>query len=484
MKLHPLGAGLILTVLALPLPAQTPPRLPAHGPAPLLHVQISGPPGLRVTFYPGSRAGQEYAAFASAGLRPGYVYRVKLTGYPRAPGQAAALYPSLEVLGTLQLPPGLRASDFPVTVHLSADDIDLVLHGALLTKVFALEHPAQAFPTATSAEQPLEVQAPPGTDPVAFARTLGRPLLVVRLGERELTAEELAAQAIPGTVLLPGDRALALPRVRPWVPWACWPVYDPVLGPRPPEEECLHDGGDRGTRAGLDAAGRVRGLDAEDTVAAYSDSLGGRHLAISNRVCVCSPRFVAVRSVTGLEHYDLVMAVGSTEGLRGREMLRVGQGGRVVRQAEQPRGLAGRERPSGIEAAPFGASVVGRLEGLAQVIRVQETGDVTGVPNEVQPPDRPLVLCKSVDRPAAPIGEVVTFTLRYTNTGGQPITDVVVSDSLSGRLEYVPGSWRSDRDAAFTTEQNEAGSLILHWQITGRLLPGQSGLIRFQARIR
>jgi hypothetical protein len=59
-----------------------------------------------------------------------------------------------------------------------------------------------------------------------------------------------------------------------------------------------------------------------------------------------------------------------------------------------------------------------------------------------------------------------------------------VSDSLSPRLEYVPGSAQSDRDAVFTTEQNEAGSLILRWEVSGRLAAGQGGVLRFQARVR
>jgi hypothetical protein len=35
-----------------------------------------------------------------------------------------------------------------------------------------------------------------------------------------------------------------------------------------------------------------------------------------------------------------------------------------------------------------------------------------------------------------------------------------------------------------TVEPNEAGSVIVRWQISGKLLPGQSGVVSFQARIR
>ena len=70
------------------------------------------------------------------------------------------------------------------------------------------------------------------------------------------------------------------------------------------------------------------------------------------------------------------------------------------------------------------------------------------------------------------------------NTGNRAISDVVVSDSLSGRLEYVPGSAKTDRNAVFTMQMNEAGSVVLRWEVGGRLLPGQTGLISFQARVR
>ncbi len=79
---------------------------------------------------------------------------------------------------------------------------------------------------------------------------------------------------------------------------------------------------------------------------------------------------------------------------------------------------------------------------------------------------------------------MVTFYLKYTNQGGLPITDIAVSDSLAGRFEYVPGSAHADRDAVFTTQPNEAGSLIVRWEVAGALPPGQSGTVSFQVRIR
>lgn len=36
----------------------------------------------------------------------------------------------------------------------------------------------------------------------------------------------------------------------------------------------------------------------------------------------------------------------------------------------------------------------------------------------------------------------------------------------------------------FTIQANEAYSAVLRWEVKGEVLPGQSGLIRFQARVR
>ena len=47
-------------------------------------------------------------------------------------------------------------------------------------------------------------------------------------------------------------------------------------------------------------------------------------------------------------------------------------------------------------------------------------------------------------------GDVVTITIKYANTGSKAVSDIVVSDSLSGRLEYVTGSAQSDRPANFS----------------------------------
>lgn len=537
-------AALLVAAWTTELPAAPPLNGPV--PSPVLFVRFAAPAGMRVQFYPGGGQTRTLPAPALAGLRPGYIYRVQLSGFPRQPG--LVLYPSLEVRGSLQLPKASRPWEHPAPLVFTPEDLDHVLRGDLVTKILVLEHPDQAVPQASAPDLPLEIDGGP-RDPMAEARVRGRPVLIVRLGGRDLEADELQRQAVPGTVLLPGDRMLPPPAVPPYMPWACFPMLDPIAGARPPEEECLQDGGDVGVRAGFGPNGEVLGLDPSDTVATYTDSAGRRKLSVSNRICVCVPRFLVVRGVTALVGYSTAVnpvgtlsVQGQTQmraslpsveahqnerlgGVRGRKMssgmfnseapalasrvdvlyanqveLGVGeqlgtsrmllmteeQRTQLARQMEFALGFQRLAGPRGNESIQEGPQAVGKVEGVEIFVGAQDTRDVLACCKEVTPPppDKPLYLYKWADRQSAKVGDVVTFYLKYSNVGGRTITDVSVSDSLTGRLEYIAGSARSDRDAVFTTRLNPAGSQVLTWEIRGPLLATQSGIVTFQARVR
>src|SRR5207253_698298 len=106
---------------------------------------------------------------------------------------------------------------------------------------------------------------------------------------------------------------------------------------------------------------------------------------------------------------------------------------------------------------------VGRVLGLeikASLRSVDAVNARMAGPQPTEPADGPLVIIKWPDKSAVNVGEIVTFYLKYSNTGGQPITNVVVTDSLAPRFEYVKGSTKTDRDAMFTTQPNEVGSSV------------------------
>jgi len=499
-------------------------------------------------------------------MRPGYCYRLRLSNLPGHPG--VSIFPTVEVHGSLKLAPKLNAAHYPAPLVLTEADIESVVAGNLISKVIYLENPDRVPPASSSTsslrkgegkEEPMELNLPPGSDLSLEAQDRGRLMLFVRMGGRLLVSdEELGRTTVPGTILFPGEKGL-MPAAAPPTflisplargGWGgdCRPFYDPRLGPKPLEEECLHDGGDHGNRAGFDANGHLAGVEPEDTVAEYTDSRGQRHVTHSNSVCLCVPRFAVLRCETPLNHYEGVQTVRAArkaqnqglldvqtpplqahqyerlQGTQGRERPSANEGvaaatdlthgevlqaaelalgpiallgtkavltlsererTRLVKQMELARQLSSRESVQG-SASVAGTNVVGRIEAGARIVQAEaETRDLTVCCNEVPcPPDKPLVLIKCADRQSAQVGDVVTFTLKYGNHGGQPITDVAVTDSLTTRLEYVPGSAQSDRPAVFTTQPNEAGSLLLRWEIMGRLLPGASGVVRFQARVR
>ncbi|HEY7313969.1 MAG TPA: DUF11 domain-containing protein [Gemmataceae bacterium] len=547
MKPHASCVAFLLFIpLAMAGPVPMVPSLPGHGPAPLLHVRFLGPPGLRATFYQGRPQGRAFDAPVVVGMRPGYCYRVQLSHLPGHPG--VSIFPTLEVIGSLKLTKHLNAAMYPAPVVLTEADIESVLAGNLVSKVVYLEDPDHAMPTTTPPDLPFELALPPGGNFLGEARERGRPLLIVRMGGRLLVSdEELAHSSVPGTILHPGEKVLWSAAAPPCLYGDGRPFHDPRLGPKPLEEECLNDGGDQGNQAGFDVDGRLAGVEPEDTVAEYTDSHGRRHVTHSNRVCLCVPRFAVIRCEVPLGRYESTVGVSDTrrvqfheglatlmpplqarkyeqlQGARGRERPSINEGvtavlpilrlevlnavevplgpiallgtkevlmlseverTRLLKQLELARQLSSRVNVQGASSV-IGTKVVGSVEGLHTVQAEAETRDLTVCCKEMPcPPDKPLILIKCADRQSAQVGDVVTFMLKYSNHGGKPISDVAVTDSLTTRLEYVPGSSQSDRPAVFTTQLNEAGSLILRWEVTGRLMPGQSGVVRFQARIR
>jgi uncharacterized repeat protein (TIGR01451 family) len=538
----------VLVAVVLTATAQSPalPPLPGRGPAALLFLRFLGPAGMRVTFNPGTRLARSFPAPAAIGVRTGYLIRAQLDHFPGDPNMV--LFPTIEVRGALWLGTKLNAADYPAPVVLTEADLEAIRRGSLVTKAIYLENPDTATPAATKPDAPFEINMPPSKDLLGETFHLGRPVAVIRFGGRGVPAEELARFTVPGTVLLPGEHGLMPAMMPPCLPLADQRFLDPFTGPRPPEEECLRDGGDQGLRAGIGPDGQLRGVDPSDTVAEYTDPAGRRRVVCSNRVCVCVPRFGVLRSETPFSAYDGIVAVTDRRGVTVQDSMKVLVPPQMAGQIEQAKGVKMSERPSVFkgelaigravkveflkadmtEIGPLGAigtqavyqlreqdrlrlvkqlelarelsrregtqenkqvevtSVVGRYQGGPEVVSATaETRDFTVCCNEApRVPDKPLVLYKCADRPAAKVGDVVTFTLRYSNHGGRPLTDVAVSDSLTGRLEYIPSSSGSDHDSVFTMQENEAGSMLLRWEITGKLMPGESGVVHFKARVR
>ncbi len=345
----PRSSFAVLALLAVPLApaAALPPAPPPYGRAPLLHVRLIGPPESHLTFYQG-RLRREYVAPQVVGLRPGYIYRFELSGLPGRPG--VSFFPTLEVRGTLNVPPQVRAAQFPATVVFREADLDAAANGTLVTKVVYLENPTLASPEASKPDEPLETNLPPRDDLVEQAREVGRPVLVVRLGQRPFQVDELMAESVAGTMQLPGEQTLAWPTAPPILPYACFPWYDPILGPRGPEEEFIRDGGDHGLKAGIGPDGRAANVEPEDTVAEWVDAEGHKHVTCSNRVCLLAPRFAVLRSELPVVGTESLTHPGSTRLVEGRVVLQKNTPSLLA--CSRPRTLAGPRGRGLARAAP------------------------------------------------------------------------------------------------------------------------------------
>ena len=76
-------------------------------------------------------------------------------------------------------------------------------------------------------------------------------------------------------------------------------------------------------------------------------------------------------------------------------------------------------------------------------------------------PNPRLRVIKLASTPVAEPGDEVSFTIRFDNVGNQPIGSVQIVDSLTTRLEYVPGSAQCSLNAQFSTQPNEGESLVV-----------------------
>lgn len=461
------------------------PAAPPPSPAPLMFVRFSGPKGAKLTLYRGIDAGKTFDLPTTVGFRPGYSYRLALSDMEGF--KNLVFSPTLEVRGSLLLGPRLQNSDYPAHLHFSEDELQRAASGSFIKKVVTLERVDNAIPVATKPNEPLEIPVAAPRDPYLAAAEQGAPVIVYHLGGRHMTPQEINALAIPGTVLLPGEKVLGLPPVAPYLSWNWCPVHDPVHGPRHPSEfATIWDGGDSGNQAGFNRNNQLKGVDPTDTMAEYFDSKGNKKLAVSNRVGICVPRYIIFKGEYGLAAHAIRQ---NTDAALTAKTMASNTGQATIKQQWQHQhseGLGTRLRLSGTYQS-LTTSIIGRMQGLqikSQLLTTDSLRATQAGPAPAEAPDCPLIIIKWPDKSCVNVGDIVTFYLKFSNTGGQPITNVVVTDSLASRFEYVRGSTKSDRDAMFTIQPNEVGSSILRWEFTSPLQPREHGLISFEVRVR
>jgi uncharacterized repeat protein (TIGR01451 family) len=312
----------------------------------------------------------------------------------------------------------------------------------------------------------------------------------------------------------------------PWAP--------PGIAKPWPQDEYLADGGDKGIQVAVGDNRQVRGLEMEDTVACF-DTLDGRTVVEpSNQVFLYSPRFGAVRQVTGARENDQMIASsgmhqpirlvstgevampGSAKqnvetvrqiGEKSITVFRSRQGDGAVSTAIRPaafqNGFLPYENFAVIRLGQFDgaempwlargttAAITWSSDQAVQVMLDHRTASAVVSDQKVdtlfsvnQPPAHPkLRIVKVASTPFAEIGDTVAFTLRFDNVGDQVIGNVVILDSLTTRLRYVDNTAQSSLPASFSAQQNEGGSLVLRWEIAQPLEPGKGGILRFTCQV-
>jgi uncharacterized repeat protein (TIGR01451 family) len=334
------------------------------------------------------------------------------------------------------------------------------------------------------------------------------------------------AWATGGTGMAAAPMPMAETIVGPWAP--------PGIAAPWPYDEYLRDGGDRDLPVQVQPDWHVQGLETEDTIAHYDTVDGLTVVEPSNRVHIYAPRFGAVRSVTGLHEegqievtrgvdlpthlvrHDLSQVVASSMqkdqpvgeiGTKRATIYRVRAGDGAVSLAVLPGSFQDFYLPfedfrvirQGVfehaEKARLAQSIEAAIvwtdnKAVQVVLDRVDAGVVSGDQRAEAvfvvdtPGEDKLRVIKVASTPVARPGDIVDFTIRFDNIGDRVIGNVTIIDNLTPRLEYVPDSAQASLKGNFSTQTNEAGSLVLRWEVEDPLPAGAGGVVRFRCRVR
>jgi uncharacterized repeat protein (TIGR01451 family) len=313
----------------------------------------------------------------------------------------------------------------------------------------------------------------------------------------------------------------------------CSPVDSFAVPRQSDPQEYLFDGGDRGPTVRLRKDDSLSGLDTEDTVIQYETADGKSDVVSGCRVAIYAPRFASVRKRMSTAQSDVAMRLRTTDQPSGpgqfidrlpsvsvsKPEKLVNQGNvnviESVRDRDQlvpaemvlPMLVASEAfKPyedfslmrngdlKGTDLARFAKAAAAartwtNVDELHVLIDGQETTEITSKKQAeefrlYEYKGARIRLCKVASEQMANPGDIISFTIRFDNVGEQPLSKLVVTDSLTPRLEYVEGSEKSSVAAKFSTQPNAAGSDVLRWELQDGLKPGDGGLIRFDCKVR
>jgi uncharacterized repeat protein (TIGR01451 family) len=312
----------------------------------------------------------------------------------------------------------------------------------------------------------------------------------------------------------------------------CGPECEPSVRCADPQEY-IFDGGDREPLVRIRDDMTPSGLDPEDTIIQYTTA-GGQTFAQSGcRVAIYAPRFASVRKRTGAQTAELALRPQASIQPDGPGIVREQLPPISIMKPVAPiakdavrvvEAFRDRQRPLPSEMIlPMGvvsdafkpfedldiirlgdllatdpaklaiAAAAARAWSNVDELKVLVDGQEAVIETSLKQPQETLTyefkgarirLCKVASEQIASPGDVISFTIRFDNVGDSPLKNLVLSDSLAPRLEYVDASQQSSMPASFSTTPNEAGSKVLRWEFDNPIKPGEGGIVRFDAKVR
>ncbi|MDO4629744.1 MAG: hypothetical protein Q4C70_11230 [Planctomycetia bacterium] len=146
------------------------------------HVQIVAPEDTQVAAAAEGKFLEPVVTPQYYALQTGKRYRFRVTNIPLMPGME--VFPTVEIVDRTHPPIGeeLRHA---VVVEMTADDLYAAIGGKFVTRVIYIEDPNTAFPIASKDQKGQGYfDVAPDADPVLIAKTLGRPIAILRIGGR------------------------------------------------------------------------------------------------------------------------------------------------------------------------------------------------------------------------------------------------------------------------------------------------------------